>query len=62
MHRKSVFHRDLDFADDEGSEIVKKFVGDVISALVDIFRRNLFDLICDLRNGAESYGDGIIAV
>ena len=47
MHRQTVFHRDLDFAEDKGLKIVKKLVGDVVSTLVDIFGRNSFDLICD---------------
>ena len=62
MHRQTVFHRDLNFAENEGLEIVKEFVGDVVSTFVYVFVRNGFDLICDSRNGAETNGNGITAV
>ena len=62
MHRQTVFHRDLNFAHNKGLEIVKEFVGDVVSAFVYVFVRNGFDLICDSRNGAETNGNGVGAV
>ena len=62
MHGESVFHRNLDLANDKGLEVMQKLVGDVISTLIDIFLRYLFDLICNSRNGAEANGDRIAAV
>ena len=62
MHGQAVFHRDLNFAENEGLKIVEKLVCDVVSAFVYVFIGNCFDLICDSRNGAETNGNGVGAV
>ena len=55
MFRYAVDFWDLDFAFDEWSEDVEKFVGDVVGALVDVFAVNLVFFICDgfNRNGVD---------